>query len=65
MTNHVLLDNVTHKSLKINRSYCEGQGDNVNVARVFPIELGHLQNEYPLFFFKNAETGDFACVAQE
>jgi hypothetical protein len=63
MTNHVLLDNVTHKSLKINRTYCEDQGDNVNVARVFPIELGYLQNEYPLFFFKNAETGDFETIA--
>lgn len=63
MTNHVLLDNVTHKSLKINRVHSEGQGDNVNVARVFAIELAQLQNEYPLFFFKNAETGDFETVA--
>ncbi len=63
MAKHVLLDNVTHKNLKIDRIYCEDQGDNVNVARVFPIELGQLQNEYPLFFFKNAETGDFETIA--
>lgn len=63
MTNRVLLDNVTHKNLKINRVYGDEQGDNVNVARVFPVELGQLQNEYPLFFFKNADTGDFETIA--
>ena len=63
MTNHVLLDNVTHKDLRINRVYGADQGDNVSVARVFPVELGQLQSEYPLFFFKNAETGHFETIA--
>ena len=62
MTNHVLLDNVTHKDLKVNRVYGAEQGDDVNVARVFPAEFGSLQNEYPLFFFKNAETGHFETI---
>ncbi|NNE59740.1 MAG: SapC family protein, partial [Woeseia sp.] len=63
MTNHVLLDNVTHKDLRINRVYGADQGDNVNVARVFPVEFGRLQNEYPLFFYKNAESGHFETIA--
>lgn len=63
MTNHVLLDNVTHKDLKVNRVYGKDQGDSVNVARVFPVEFGRLQNEYPLFFFKNADTGHFETIA--
>lgn len=63
MTNHVLLDNVTHKDLRIDRVYSAAQGDNVNVARVFPVEFGRLQNEYPLFFFKNAESGHFETIA--
>ena len=63
MTNHVLLDNVTHKDLRVNRIYGEAQGDKVSVARVFPVEFGVLQNEYPLFFFKNEETGHFETIA--
>lgn len=63
MTNHVLLDNVTHKDLHINRVYGVAQGDNVNVARVFPVEFGRLQNEYPLFFFRNADSGHFETIA--
>ena len=63
MTNHVLLDNVTHKDLKVDRVFGQDQGDGVNVARVFPVELGRLQNEYPLFFYKNADTGHFETIA--
>lgn len=63
MTNHVLLDNVSHKDLRVNRAYSEAQGDNVNVARVFPIEFAQLQTEYPLFFFKNDESGHFETIA--
>jgi hypothetical protein len=63
MTNHVLLDNVTHKDLRINRVYGADKADNVNLVRVYPSELGQLQNEYPLFFFKNTETGHFESVA--
>lgn len=63
MTNHVLLDNVSHKDLRINRVYSGEQGDNVNVARVFPIEFSQLQSEYPLFFIKNAESGHFESIA--
>lgn len=63
MTNHVLLDNITHKSLRISKSYKAGTGFDVNVARVFPAEFGRLQREYPLFFVKNNETGDFDSIA--
>ena len=42
MTNHALLDNVSHKELRINKQYRKGYGFDVNVARVFPIELGSL-----------------------
>ena len=63
MTNHVLLDNVTHKTLRVNRVYSADQGDNVNVVRVFPVEFGQLQNEYPMFFFKNTESGHFETIA--
>jgi len=63
MTNHVLLDNNTHKELRISREYGAEQGDNVNVARAFPIEFNQLEMEYPLFFLKNSENGHFEALA--
>jgi len=63
MTRHALLDNVTHKDLKIDRRYSPGHGFDVNVTRVLPAELPTLQAEYPLFLFKNRETGHFEPVA--
>lgn len=63
MTNHVLLDNVTHKDLKINRRFVPGAGFDFNVARIFPVELSVAQRDYPLFFVKNPDTGDFETIA--
>lgn len=62
MTKHVLLDNVTHKDLRVRIDF----GDlayAVNVARVFPLEFSQLQAEYPLFFVKNSDSGHFETVA--
>ncbi|MBS3743692.1 MAG: SapC family protein [Wenzhouxiangellaceae bacterium] len=63
MTNHVLLDNVSHKNLRVKPTFRPGHGYDSNIARVFPDELLVLQNEYPLFLFKNRETGHFEPVA--
>jgi len=63
MTHHVQLDNVTHKTLRVSTVYARGRGYDVNVTRVFPEEFAHLQREYPLFFVKNADSGDFEAIA--
>ncbi len=63
MTRHVLLNNVSHKNLRIDPRYDTGCGFDHNIARAFPVELGILQAEYPLFFLKNAESGHFEPVA--
>ncbi len=63
MTRHVLLDNVTHKDLRVVRDYAKVPGYDVNVARVFPSEFIQLQAEYPLFFIRNKEKGGFEPVA--
>jgi hypothetical protein len=63
MTNHALLDNVTHADLRINTIYEKGHGFDVNSARVFPGELVRLQMDYPLFFIKSRETGHFEAIA--
>lgn len=63
MTNHVMLDNVTHKDLRVIRDYAKVPGYDVSAARVFPSEFIQLQMEYPLFFLRNKEDGGFEPVA--
>jgi hypothetical protein len=63
MTRHELLDNVRHKDLRIERTFAPNRGLDRHVARVFPVELGALQAEYPLFFTRNPSTGQFDIIA--
>ena len=63
MTRHVMLDNVTHKDLRVIRDYASVPAYDANVARVFPSEFIQLQTEYPLFFIRNKEAGNFEPVA--
>lgn len=63
MTRHALLDNVSHRDLRIHRVFRPGHGYDENIARAFPAELEALQNDYPLFFIKNADSGHFEPVA--
>jgi hypothetical protein len=62
MTNTVLLDNVTHKDLRIRTGYSAEFGDNINLALVFPTEFAFVQREYPILFQKDSK-GDFQAVA--
>ena len=63
MAKHELLDNITHKDLRINLQYQPGAGFDHQMARVFPIELGALQAEYPLFFARNTDRDQYDLVA--
>lgn len=62
MTNHVLLDNVTHKDLRILPGYGRELGFDVGLTRVFPVEFTQLQMEYPIVFMRNRDTGHFEPV---
>lgn len=63
MSNHALLDNVTHAELRVNTTYEKGHGFDVNSTRVFPAEFTQLQMDYPLFLVKSADTGHFETIA--
>lgn len=63
MPNFVLLNNVAHKNLCVIRDYAPHYGDNEMSAVTFPQEFRTVQNEYPIFFRKNPETGKFITVA--
>lgn len=63
MSKHVLLDNVSHKDLRILPGYRQGQGFDFSATRVFPMEFARVQMEYPIVFVKSAETGHFEPMA--
>lgn len=62
MTNNVLLDNVTHKDLRVKTDYSAEFGDNVNNVLIFPTEFAFVQREYPILFRKESN-GDLQAVA--
>ncbi|WP_366509079.1 SapC family protein [uncultured Paraglaciecola sp.] len=53
MTQHVLLDNVTHNELKVSPLYKAEFGDKVNTVLTFSTELAAMQTIYPLFFLQS------------
>ncbi len=58
-----MLNNVTHKDLRIITKKSPEFGDNVAGALIFPEEFMDVQKEYPIFFQKDEETGEFQAVA--
>jgi hypothetical protein len=62
MANHVLLNNIEHKDVKINTQRTAEMGDNVWFAQTFPIEFRNAQAHYPILFQKDVNTGQFMPV---
>lgn len=50
MTRSVLLDNVTHKDLRVRTGYSAEFGDKIGSCVVFPTEIAYVQREYPILF---------------
>jgi hypothetical protein len=63
MARHVLLNNIAHKDLRVVTRHSAEFGDNVHSVPTFPTEYGDIQREYPIFFRKDAATGEFQSVA--
>jgi len=63
MTNTVLLDNVSHIDLQVITQNSAEYGDNVGTVQVFPSEFEALQKEYPIFFRKDADSGQLQTIA--
>ena len=58
----VILDNVTHKDLRVLTGHSAMFGDNLNQVLIFPSEFADIQREYPIFFRRN-EAGAFQAIA--
>jgi hypothetical protein len=63
MPKHVMLNNVAHKDLRVIVRYAAEFGDAVGTVHVFPTEFADVQREFPIFFRKDAATGEYQSVA--
>jgi hypothetical protein len=63
MTRHVMLNNITHKDLRVVSRHGAEFGDNVGTVMIVPTEFADVQREYPIFFRKDAKTGEFTSIA--
>jgi len=63
MTRHVMLNNVTHKDLRVITRYGAQFGDEVGTVLTFPTEYADVQREYPIFFRKDPTSGEYHSVA--
>lgn len=60
---YVLLNNVEHQNLRVITERSARYGDDVSYAMTFPLEFRNIQSCYPIFFRKDASTGQFSPVA--
>jgi hypothetical protein len=63
MTKHAMLNNIQHKNLRVITRYGAEFGDNVGTVMTYPTEFADIQREYPIFFRKDAKTGDYSAIA--
>jgi hypothetical protein len=63
MSNHVVLNNVDHKDLRILATRSAALGDQVMFALTFAAEFRNIQAHYPIVFRKDIETGEFQPIA--
>lgn len=63
MAKHVLLNNISHKNLKIITKFSAEYGDSIASTLTFPTEFDAIQKEYPILFRKDPETEKFQSIA--
>jgi hypothetical protein len=63
MANNVLLNSIDHQHIKVITERSEKYGDNLWYSLTFPSEFRSVQAYYPIFFNKDANTGQFFAVA--
>lgn len=55
MPNHVLLNNIDHKALRVDTGHDAALGDDVMFTVTFPAEFRNVQAHYPIVFHKDAQ----------
>lgn len=62
MSNHVLLDNITHKDLRVVTKYSKEYGDDVATTPTFITELADVSREYPVFLRQTPEDETYQAI---
>ena len=62
MARYELLNNITHKDLRVSTRFGTEFGDNLGMVQAFPTEFAELQREYPIFFRKDS-SGELQAAA--
>ena len=62
MTNVALLNNINHHDLKVIRRHGAEFGDSAATVLTFPTEYADVQREYPIFFRKDQQSGEFQSI---
>ena len=63
MARYELLNNVTHKDLRVATGFGPEFGDDVGMVPAFPSEFAELQREYPIFLKKGPGEDEWQSVA--
>ena len=63
MARYELLNNVAHKDLRVVMRFGEEFADDIGMVLAFPSEYAELQREYPIFFRKDRDSGQWQSVA--
>ncbi len=63
MARYELLNNITHKDLRVDTRFGAQFGDETGMVAAFPTEFADLQREYPIFLRKDREDGHWQAVA--
>ncbi len=63
MARYELLNNVTHKDLRVATHFGPEFGDAVGMVPAYATEFAELQREYPILFRRDTEGGAFQAVA--
>lgn len=61
--NYTLLDNVTHKDLRVIPQYRAAWGDNITSVPVYATELANVARHYPVLFYPGQQHQRFTMVA--
>ena len=63
MARYELLNNVAHQDLRVDMRFGHEFGDDTGMVPAFPSEYAELQREYPIFFRKDRDSGEWQSVA--
>lgn len=63
MADHAILDPAAHRDLRVRTEAGAELGDATMACLTVPLEFRRIQNQFPILFRRNLETGKFAALA--